>query len=72
MSKLATAKAFAGLGWEIIKWGVRVIAAELRDLPERAAHPTHLDAERQAKAARCAGHEEEPQCYPAKPPKGVH
>lgn len=63
MSKIATAKAFAGLGWEILKWGARLVAAELRDPPEPKATPMrHVDAELQAKAARCAGHEEEPQC----------
>ena len=69
MSKLKVAAEALSRGWEIIKRGWRTFRPEPK---APAAHPSHRDAEHIAKASRCAGHEQEPQCYPAKPPKGVH
>jgi len=68
VAKAKIAKDLLGLAWDIGKWVVGQVQA---DRAERSAHPTHRDAEHIAKAGRCAGHESEPQCYPARPPKGI-
>lgn len=57
LAKLA-GKALVLGGELLIDW----LTGKLERKPERIAGWTHADSEIAAKAARCAGHEKEPQC----------
>jgi hypothetical protein len=56
----------------LVELAVDLVRGKLERRDPPAAPPAawrYLDSERAAKASRCAGHEDEPQCFPAKPPK---
>ncbi len=67
VTKLKAARDVASIAWSALRWVAGQVQADRAD---RAQHPSHRDAEHMANAGRCAGHESEPQCYPARPPKG--